>query len=125
MERQSVLALLLFGRPIEGLDDEQSGSVSNMDAAAKDGALSLASLYLFASTPIETVGYNPHTKGLTARVKLASGTSLNVGANEQGVTDVGVSKRLSSHWRVQTTVNEPDDPQGRSASTLLEWFLRF
>ena len=125
LPKDQVLAILLFGKPLGGLNDDESGSVDKFQNAATDGALSLASLYLFASTPIESVGYNPHTKGLTAKVKLASGTSLNVGANSQGLTDVGVTMRLSKHWQVETTVRDPTDDTDRGALTLLEWFNRF
>lgn len=127
LSREEVLSILLFGKKLEGLEPGETGSVRNASAAAKDGALSLASLYIFASTPIESVGYNPNTNGLVTKIKLADGTSLNVGANAQGLTDVGLTRRLSKHWRIQTTLQEPDENAGRnrSASTLLEWFTRF
>ncbi len=125
LSRQAALSVLLFGRTMEGLDDEQASSVAKTEAAAKNGALSLASLYLFASTPIESVGYDPQTQGVTAKVRLGDGTSLNVGANDRGVTDVGVRRRLSREWRVETTVRNPSDPQNRSTLTILEWFRRF
>lgn len=125
LPREQVFSVLFFGKKLEGLDEDESGSVRNADAAAKDGALSLASLYLLASTPIESIGYNSHTNGLTAKVKLSSGTTLNVGANSQGVTDLGVTKRLSQHWRIQTTVKDPDVSEERSASAVLEFFNRF
>lgn len=125
LPREQVFSVLFFGKKLEGLNEDESGSVRNADAAAKDGALSLASLYLLASTPIESIGYNSHTNGLTAKVKLSSGTTLNVGANSQGVTDLGVTKRLSQHWRIQTTVKDPDVSEERSASAVLEFFNRF
>ncbi len=126
MSRDQAFAVLLFGKPLEGLEPDETGSVRNADAAAKDGALTLASLYIFASTPIESVGYNPHTNGLVTKVKLGDGTTLNVGANAQGLTDTSLTRRLSKHWRIQTTVQEPqEENRNRSASTLLEWFHRF
>ncbi len=125
LPREDLFAILLFGRPLTGLDDDDSGSAANMNAAAKDGALSMASLYLFASTPIESVGYNPHTQGLSAKVRLASGTSLNVGVNEDRMTDVGITRRLAPQWRLRSTVNDPTEVEERSASALVEWFKRF
>ena len=128
LPRDQALALLLYGKSPDLLDADQNASVKNADAAATNGALSLASLYIFASTPIETIGYDPNTNGVSAKVKLGNGTSLNVGANSQGLTDLGITKRLSKHWRIQTTLNEPGDQasqSGRSATTLLEWFQRF
>lgn len=128
LPRDKVMAVLLYGKAPDELDADEAGSVENTNAAVKDNALSLASLYIFASTPIESVGYNPHTSGLTAKVKLGNGTSLNVGANSQGLTDLGVTKRLSKHWRIQTTVKQPGEQEEggqRSATTLLEWFQRF
>ncbi len=125
LPNEQVLSVLLFGKTLEGLEPDEAGSVKNVGAAAKDGALTLASLYIFASTPIESVGYNPHTNGLVAKIKLANGSTLNVGANSEGLTDVGFTRRLSKHWRLQTTLKDPSERAQRSASTLLEWFHRF
>jgi hypothetical protein len=126
LNRSQIVAVLLFGKTLDSLDETQGASVNHFDAAAKDGAMTLASLYLFSSTPVESVGYNPHTQGITAKVKLANGTTLNMGANEQGLTDIGLTRRLSKHWRINTSLRESDDNSGfNTAMTLLEWFTRF
>ena len=71
----------------------ETGSVGALSAAFADRAVALASLYLFASTPIQRVGYNPATKKASARIKLGSGTSLLVGGNENQA-EAGIRRRL-------------------------------
>lgn len=71
--------MLLFGRKLDALDAGQAASVGSTGAAVADGAVTLASMYLLASTPVESVGYNPVTRVSTAKIRLADGTSLNVG----------------------------------------------
>jgi hypothetical protein len=123
LPEDQLVAVLLFGKPIDELDSEETGSVGDTRAAVQDSALSLASLYLLASTPVQSVGYDSRTGSVTAKVRLATGTSLNVGAGQES-QQVGVSKRLGKRWSVSTDVIR--STQGTQTFTaFLEWNNRY
>ena len=107
------------------LDDDQMKSADSMRAAAADGALSLASLYLLAATPVQSVGYDPQAKAFTAKVAIGAGTSLNVGSDFEDYQKVGVRKRLGRSWAVETFVERRADADESSATALLEWSKRY
>jgi hypothetical protein len=120
-----ILSVLLFGNPPDELDADQTSSVGNTQAAITDGAIGLASLYTLASTPIQSVGYDPSTGTVTAKVKLGKGTSLNLGAQENQLAQTGIRQRLGGHWSIETDLNNPTDPENRTLSALLVWSLRY
>jgi outer membrane protein W len=92
--------------------------VGNTQAAIKDGAIGLSSMYVLASTPVESVNYDSGSGVVTARVRLAEGTTLNVGTQSNQVSQVGVRKRLGKHWAVETDVNQGSaNAAGASASS--------
>jgi hypothetical protein len=125
LPEDKLMATLLFGRPMEELDSDQAQSVGNSRAAIADGALGLASMYALASTPVESVDYNPKTKLVTAKVKLAEGTSLNVGSNGATLGEVGIRKRLTSKIAITTEVTRNADNQSNAISAFLEWASRY
>lgn len=103
LSENQTYAVLLFGQPIEELDPEQISTVADTEAAVANGAVNLASLYLLASTPIQSVGYNPATKEVSVKVRLGKGTSLNLGsASEDSMRRIGIQKRLGPHWSFKT-----------------------
>ena len=116
-----VVAVLLFGKTLDALDSEQSSSVGRTQAALADGAVSLASMYFLASTPVETVGYDPATKVFTAKLRLADGTSLNIGSDMRELSRIGIRKRLGNHWAISTYLDDPLTPLQRSLTAFLEW----
>ncbi|MGZ6371243.1 MAG: translocation/assembly module TamB domain-containing protein, partial [Bdellovibrionota bacterium] len=125
LPENQLVAALLFGRPLEELDPSQGASVGSTRAALADGAIGLASLYVLASTPIQSVGYDPQTGVFSAKVRLAEGTSLNIGADTTSLAEVGVRKRLGAHWAITTGLEHPTDPTSRTLSALLEWSMRY
>jgi hypothetical protein len=120
-----LVAILLFGRDMTELDDDQMRSADDLRSAAADGALSLASLYLLASTPVESVGYDPTTGAYTAKIALGNGTSLNVGSDFAAYEKVGVRRRLGRSWSVETFVERNTDTDNSSATAQLMWSRRF
>src|SRR5690606_13697488 len=107
LPEDQIISVLLFGRTLEELGSDQTESVGSTRAALTDGAVGLASMYLLASTPVESVGYNPLTKTFTAKVRLADGTSLNLGTDMKDLTQVGIRKRLSREWSIGTYLENP------------------
>ena len=119
------MSVLLFGEPLETLDPDRLSSIGNAQAALADGALNLASIYALASTPIQSIGYDPQKGIATMKVRLAEGTSLNVGASSSEVQEIGVRKRIGPNWTVTTQVENSAASSERSVSAFLEWALRY
>jgi len=121
LPEDQVIAVLLFGKKIDALDPNQAQSVGSTKAAVEDSAISLASMYLLASTPVESIGYDPTTQTFNAKVRLADGTSLNLGSNMRELNEVGIRKRLGPHWSITTYLQNPMDPVQRTLTAFLEW----
>ncbi len=121
-----LIAVLLFGKPLQELDPEQTESIGQTRSAIANQAVGLGSMFLLASTPIESVNFDPETRSFGAKVKLGSGTSLNVGQDQDAHGHVGVKKRLSRYWTITTDVaRSTTTPSGSSASAFLEWSNRY
>ncbi|MBI4423445.1 MAG: translocation/assembly module TamB domain-containing protein [Elusimicrobia bacterium] len=125
MDRSQVLALLLFGKPPSELDADQAASVGHTNAALTEQAFGLASLFLFASTPIEYVGYNPEAGTYTIRFRLPGGATAEVGSDLEESRRVRVRKRLSRRWAVETELRRELATERNAVATFLEWFLRY
>lgn len=125
LEDNQILAVLLFGRPLAELDDDEQSSVANLNVAFTDAALGLSSLYLLASTPIESVGYNPETQSVTAKVGIGGGTSIEVGSRGDSLAGVGFQKRISREFVLRSDVERIGTQGKRTVSALLEWVRRF
>jgi hypothetical protein len=128
-----IIAMLIFGQTPDTLDLDQSSSVGSTQQAISGGALNLGSLYLLASTPVQSVGYDPTTGEVTARVKIAEGTSVVVGeSSREGYQSksVGIRKRLGKNWSISSEVANEVDPttganQQTKVTTLLQWSHRY
>ena len=130
MNQQDIVALLLFGKSPDDLDPDQTTTASNSQSAMASGAFGLASLYLFASTPIQYVGYDPATQSYAMKFSLPGGASLEVGSNSQQSSHLTLRKRLARHWVIATEVQRngvnATNPQPQNAvTTFLEWFQRY
>ncbi len=121
-----LLSMLMFGGEPDGLDTEGQRSVEETRAAMVDGALGLLSMYYLASTPIDSVGYNPYTKVFRARVKLAKGLTLAVGSELGGSHQtVGIRKRLSENWSFETTAENDEETSEKKGVALFKWGRRY
>jgi hypothetical protein len=130
LPENQLFATLLFGQPLDQLNAEQSDSIGNTRTAFAEGAVGLASLYVLASTPIQSVNYDPQTRTVSAKIRLGDGTSLNVGS-ETGSPTVGLRKRLGPFWTLETdvTTNNTNASDSRGiggvASAYLQWSHRY
>lgn len=120
LPEDQVMAVLLFGKRTD-LNDDEAASVGGARAAVADSAMSLASMYLLASTPVESIGYDQATGVFTAKIRLGDGTSLNIGSDTRQLNQLGVRKRLGPDWTVTTYLSNPLDPIERSLTAFLEW----
>lgn len=124
LERPQIIALLLYNKAPEQLDAEQSESVGHAQSALASNAFGLASLYLFASTPVEYVGYDPAAKTYSLRVRVPGGATVELGAASDESKHVRLRKRLAPHWALQTEMRTRER-EGNIVTTFLEWFNRF
>jgi hypothetical protein len=121
-----LFSVLLYGESQDDLDSTQNASVGNSQAALSAGAMGLASLYLFASTPIQSVLYDPTTGQVTARVSLGGGTTLNLGSNGTQLSSVGLRKRLGAAWSITTAMDpSKENPGTQIVTSFLEWIHRY
>jgi hypothetical protein len=120
-----ILAVLLFGRPLSSLDPDEQTSLGNISPALTKGAFGLASLYLFASTPIEYVGYDPEAEAYTVKFRLGHRMTFSVGTNVKGNQELTFRKRLGSHWAIESQWTRQSSDQTSRLSTFLEWFTRY
>lgn len=122
---EQLVAALLFGRPLEQLDPDQTASVGSVRSALAEGAFTAASLYVLASTPIQSVVYDPTSGTFSVRIRLAQGTTLNVGSGA-GSPVIGLQKRLGPHWTIRTDLTSSKDPNNPSTvSAFIEWNNRY
>jgi hypothetical protein len=124
MSNDDLVALLLFGKSPNELDSDQASTVANTQTAISDKAFGLASLYLFASTPIQFVGYDPATKAYVMRFKIPGGETLELGSAADTTKSIQLRKRLSDHFAIQAQ-GRTSQEQGNGLITFLEWFARY
>ena len=124
LARAQIIALLLFNKAPEQLDAGQSESVGHAESALASNAFGLASLYLFASTPVEYVGYDPAAKTYSLRLRVPGGATVELGTNKDESSHVRLRKRLGAHWALQTEMRT-QEREGNIVTTFLEWFSRF
>ncbi len=121
-----LLSMILFGGNAGALDDNSLRSVEETRAAMVDGALGLLSMYYLASTPIDSVGYNPYTGLFRARVKVAQGLSLMVGSDLEGVRQsVTLRKRLTENWSFETGAETDEETKKNHGVALFKWGRRY
>lgn len=126
LSEEDAYSVLVFGRPLSELSPNDGDTVANLRAAASNRAMGLASMYLLATTPIESVTYDPTSNTFSARIRIADGTSLNVGGGLRSLNQLGVKRRLSPSWILNTFIDNPfGTQQQRSVSSFLEWSKRY
>ncbi|NLD28608.1 MAG: hypothetical protein GX659_07400 [Myxococcales bacterium] len=123
MSEGDILSMLLYGEPLNDLDSDNASSVSNTNMAIAERSMALTSFLLLASTPIQSVAYNPDTKTFSARVRLANKTSLTVGSSGDQ-KEVGIKQRLGKGWSITTNLEKHDTSPG-AASAYIEWSKRY
>ncbi len=126
MSRGDIISTLMYGEPLDALDSDNASSVGSMNAAMANRAINLTSFFLLASTPIQSIGYNPETGYFTASVKLAKKTSIKVGASsETQQKEVGIRQRLGKGFSITTGWEKYDTSSQGAATAYIEWSKRY
>lgn len=121
-----LLSMILFGGSPDSLDEDNLRSVEETRAAMVDGAVGLLSMYYLAATPIDSVGYNPHTGVFRARVRLGRTLSLTVGSDIEGLNQsVGMRKRLTENWSFETTAETDEESHENKGTAMFRWGRRY
>jgi hypothetical protein len=124
LPESQILSVLIFGRSLDELTSAESSSIGSTRSAIADQALGLASLYLLASTPIQSLAYNSSTGMVSAKVRLADGISLSLGTNTKESNAIDFQQRLGSNWSLQAGVESSETSRG-AASASLQWSRRY
>lgn len=107
------------------LNAAQQTSVAETRAAMADGAIGLISMFFLASTPVESVGYNPNSGVFSANVRVQDGVSLQVGSSFEGEKRVGIVKNLWGKWSFEAfALSGTTDEQGRGVA-MFRWSNRY
>lgn len=122
--QSELLSAVIFGNANE-LNSDQMRSVEEARAAIADGAISLISMYYLAATPIDSIGYNPYTGIVRAKVKLNDRTSLTIGSDLRSQQTIGLRRRLSPNWSVETTAQHNTESEQQSERAMLRWAKRY
>ncbi|MCC6272960.1 MAG: translocation/assembly module TamB domain-containing protein [Deltaproteobacteria bacterium] len=125
LSQEQILSYLIYGREFEELDTEKTDSVGNVAAALSDRAVALGSLFLLASTPIQSLSYNPATQNFSAKIRLAEGTSLTVGTSEGKTQQVGIRKNVGGNWIVNTYIENDSEQGEQRGGAFLEYYKRY
>lgn len=125
LPNRDILAVIIFGRIPDGFDSDNQRSADDAYAAVVSGAVNLASMYYLASSPIESINYNPSDKIFSAKVAVRDGLSVIVGANTEAESQFGVAKRIGGGWTVEASnVHDEDDDSNRGVA-MLKWSRRY
>ncbi|MBC7711847.1 MAG: translocation/assembly module TamB domain-containing protein [Rhizobacter sp.] len=123
-----IYAVILFGRPLEGLDPDDKSAARNTNQILSQGILSLAVLYYFAGSPVESLGYNPNSNVLSAQIGLGSKNSLRVGGSGNGLNSAGIRRSLGKGWYIDSSVQKATTTNGTSTGdygVLLERIISY
>ena len=127
LSTDDIIALFLFNRPLQELGGGEQETVGQLGAAIADGALGLLGIWLFASTPIESVYYNPSTRTYSAQVRLDDDTTVEIGSDLDAVQVFEIRRRLANNW-VLSTLLEPGAREERErgrGEIMLQWEVRY
>lgn len=124
LTQRQIISIIVFGKSLNELTQEETSSAQNLERAFADGALGVASLFLLASTPIESVSYDPISKTYAARLKVDGRTSLSLGSDFEDKQSLALRRQLGGAWSIKTELQSTTE-QKDQLSTFLEWFKRF
>ena len=107
-----IYAVLLFGRPLSSLDPDDKTAAQKSNQIISQGVLSLAVLYYFAGSPIESIGYDPESNELSAQIGLGEKNSLRVGGTGDGLNSASVRRAIGKGWYIDSSVQKSSSTSG-------------
>lgn len=125
LSREEIVSFLIYGETFEDLDSEKAQSVAQTSAAVSNRALALGTLFFLASTPIQSISYDPERGVFTAKLRLTKSTSLTVGSRAGSFQGVGAKRRLKGNWYIRTYFENSEETGRQKEGAFLEWFKRY
>jgi hypothetical protein len=111
LPERDIVAVLLFGKPLRALGPDDKTTTKNANQIISQGILSLAVLYYLAESPIESIGYDPDTKIVSAQFGLGRKSSLYVTNknSDNGLNSYGIRRSLGKGWYLDSSVQKKTD----------------
>lgn len=116
--QNDIYSVLLFGRPMDDLNQSDKSNAQKTNQILAQGILSLSVLYFFAGSPVEYIGFDPGSGKATAQFGINSKTSLNIGRDQEGVNSSGIRKSIGKGWYLDTTVQSPSSSSSSTQKNL-------
>jgi len=124
LEQEDIVSMLLFGKQASELSDLNLSSVNSTRNAVADRAINLLSMYFLASSPVDSVDYNPEDGVLSAKVSLGNGTAISLGKNSSSKKTAKIQQILGENWIIETSYSDLGQNQ-KKASGMLKWAIRY
>jgi hypothetical protein len=115
LSQDDIYAVLLFGQPLNGLATDDKTAAKSAGQILSQGILSLAVLYYFSGSPVQSLGYDPESKVLAAQIGLGTKNSLRVSSESGGLNTAGVRRSLGKGWYIDSSVQKTTS--GNSGAT--------
>jgi hypothetical protein len=128
LPESEVVSVLLYGSPSRESSLSNMDDLQNTQSVLLSRTVNLLSLYVFASTPIQRIDFNPDKSEITATIKASDRITISLGAApspSQGTGTLGVRRRISKSWSVVTELNSGGSKGTSSGSLWLEWSKRY
>jgi hypothetical protein len=106
LPQDDIIAVLLFGHPMHDLNSDDKTASKKTNQILSEGILSLSVLYFFAGSPLQSLGYDPEAKKVTAQVGLGAKNSLRVSRESGGLNSAGVRHSLGRGWYIDSSVQK-------------------
>lgn len=122
---EDIYSVLLFGRPMAdlGMDDQEATNRSMQ--ILSQGLFSLTTLYFFAGSPVESLGYNPNRSEVYAQFGLGARSSLRVTSGPEGSRSAGIRRSLGAGWYLDTSVSQEQSNENSQQAVLLERVIAY
>ena len=123
-----IFSVLLYGSPAEQISLDERSSTQSLQSVFLGRSVSLFSLYILASTPVQKIDLNTESKEISATVKASDKLTIRLGAaakarGQAGI--IGVRRKLGNSFSVITEVETTGEQSTSSASAWLEWSKRY
>lgn len=123
-----VVSVLLYGSPSRESSLSSADDVQNTQSVLLSRSINLLSLYVFASTPIQRIDFNPDKSEVAAAIKAGDRITISLGAaptQSQTTGTLRVRRKISKSWSVVTELNSGGPKNASSGTAWLEWSKRY
>lgn len=129
LTEEDIVSLLLYGDTFSDLGEGDAQDAKDVRSGISQRAFALGSLFMFASTPVQKVSYDPYTKTVEVKFRLGKGSALSL-KNQSDVHGVSYQHSLGKNWLIKTEVETTfdaarDESKKTKKGAFIEWFKRY